>query len=55
LPFCALAFALRTLRLWSSKRPDFDFASVHVAWATPSPSSARALVLRFVMVSQAWW
>jgi hypothetical protein len=42
-------------RLPSSKNPVFDFARVSVAWAAPSDSSLSALVLRLLMVSQAWW
>ena len=48
-----IAFLAR--RLWSSKSPDLDFASVHAAWAAPSPSSLIALVLRLFVVSHAWW
>jgi hypothetical protein len=39
----------------SSKRPVRDRARVIVAWAAASPSSNRALVLRLLVVSQAWW
>jgi hypothetical protein len=46
---------LRAVRLWSSKKPVLDFAIVHVACATPSDSSLSPLVLRLLMVSQAWW
>jgi hypothetical protein len=30
-------------------------ARVMTAWATPSPSSNRAMELRLVMAPQAWW
>jgi hypothetical protein len=42
-------------RLPSSKKPDFERASVQVASAAASPSSFSAAVLRLSMVSQAWW
>jgi hypothetical protein len=42
-------------RLPSSKNPVLVLARVMTAWAAPSPSSNRALVLRLMMVSQAWW
>jgi len=39
----------------SSKKPVRVRARVMVAWAAASPSSNRALVLRLLVVSQAWW
>jgi hypothetical protein len=57
---CPLKSALRATlfratRLPSSKKPVLVRARVIVACATASPSSARALVLRLLTVSHAWW
>ena len=42
-------------KLPSSNKPVRERARVMTAWAAPSPSSNRAMVLRLVMSSQAWW
>ena len=46
---------LAFVRLPSSKKPLRDWASVSVAWATPSDISLSAVELRLVAVSHAWW
>jgi hypothetical protein len=45
----------RVRKLPASKKPVRARARVMTAWAAPSLSSNRALVLRLVMSSQAWW
>jgi hypothetical protein len=49
----AAAVRARVRKLPSSKNPVRDRARVMTAWAAPSPSSFRALVLRLLVVSQA--
>ena len=46
---------LRAARLPSSNRPDLVRANVSTACADASANSQSALVLRLLMVSQAWW
>ena len=43
------------MRLPSSKKPLFVRTIVCTEWATASPNSFSAAVLRLVMSSQAWW